>query len=94
MKRFFTATGCMLLTVALLVVASGPALAKSLTVGVSWSNFQEERWKTDEAAIKNQLKKLGATYISADAQADSTKQIADVENLIAFLTSSQRGITR
>ena len=21
-------------------------------VGVSWSNFQEERWKTDEAAIK------------------------------------------
>ena len=22
------------------------------TVGVSWSNFQEERWKTDEAAIK------------------------------------------
>ena len=23
-----------------------------VTVGVSWSNFQEERWKTDEAAIK------------------------------------------
>jgi D-xylose transport system substrate-binding protein len=73
----------MLIVVALLTVAGGPALAKSLTVGVSWSNFQEERWKTDEAAIKNQLKKLGAEYISADAQADSTKQIADVENLIA-----------
>ena len=24
-------------------------------VGVSWSNFQEERWKTDEAAIKSAL---------------------------------------
>ncbi len=83
MKRCFTGIGCMLIAVALLVVASGPALAKSLTVGVSWSNFQEERWKTDEAAIKNQLKKLGAKYISADAQADSTKQIADVENLIS-----------
>jgi len=36
-------------------------------VGVSWSNFQEERWKTDEAAIKAQLEKLGAKYISAEA---------------------------
>ena len=26
-----------------------------MTVGVSWSNFQEERWKTDEAAIKGAL---------------------------------------
>jgi D-xylose transport system substrate-binding protein len=26
-----------------------------VTVGVSWSNFQEERWKTDEAAIKAEL---------------------------------------
>ena len=24
-------------------------------IGVSWSNFQEERWKTDEAAIKAAL---------------------------------------
>ena len=23
-----------------------------VTVGVSWSDFQEERWKTDEAAMK------------------------------------------
>jgi ABC-type xylose transport system substrate-binding protein len=44
-------------------------LAKDITVGVSWSNFQEERWKTDEAAIKSVLDKAGAKYISADAQA-------------------------
>jgi D-xylose transport system substrate-binding protein len=68
---------------AVVIATGGTAWAKALTVGVSWSNFQEERWKTDEAAIKAQLEKLGAKYISADAQADSTKQIADVENLIA-----------
>jgi len=59
------------------------AMAKDLTVGVSWSNFQEERWKTDEAAIKSVLDKAGAKYISADAQANPTKQLADVEDLIA-----------
>ena len=36
-------------------VVSFAAMAKDLTVGVSWSNFQEERWKTDEAAIKAAL---------------------------------------
>ncbi len=59
------------------------AMAKDITVGVSWSNFQEERWKTDEAAIKQVLDKAGAKYISADAQANPTKQLADVEDLIA-----------
>ena len=55
----------------------------SVTVGVSWSNFQEERWKTDEAAIKGALEAAGAAYVSADAQSSSAKQLADVESLIA-----------
>lgn len=59
------------------------ASAADLVVGVSWSNFQEERWKTDEAAIKAALEKAGATYISADAQSSTAKQLSDVENLIA-----------
>ena len=59
------------------------AMAKDLTVGVSWSNFQEERWKTDEAAIKAVLDKAGAKYISADAQASPAKQLTDVESLIS-----------
>ena len=54
-----------------------------ITVGVSWSNFQEERWKTDEAAIKAALEAAGANYVSADAQSSSAKQLADVESLIA-----------
>ena len=54
-----------------------------ITVGVSWSNFQEERWKTDEAAIKSALEAAGATYLSSDAQSSSAKQLSDVESLIA-----------
>ena len=59
------------------------AMAKDVTVGVSWSNFQEERWKTDEAAIKQILDKAGAKYISADAQGSPSKQLTDVESLIS-----------
>ncbi|MXQ07130.1 D-xylose ABC transporter substrate-binding protein [Alphaproteobacteria bacterium GH1-50] len=64
---------------------TSPAFAgsHSVTVGVSWSNFQEERWKTDEAAIKSALEAAGASYVSADAQSSSSKQLSDVESLIA-----------
>src|SRR5690606_5923357 len=68
------------------VLASGlasTAIAQDLTVGVSWSNFQEERWKTDEAAIQAALEAAGARYISADAQSSSSKQLSDIESLIA-----------
>ena len=63
------------------LVASGAAQAQ--LVGVSWSNFQEERWKTDEAAIKAELAKRGAKYVSADAGGSPEKQLADVDGLIA-----------
>ena len=66
---------------ALLASASGLSLAQ--VVGVSWSNFQEERWKTDERAIKDQLTKLGASYVSADAGGSPEKQLADIDGLIA-----------
>ncbi|WP_244542836.1 D-xylose ABC transporter substrate-binding protein [Devosia crocina] len=52
-------------------------------VGVSWNNFQEERWKTDEAAIRAVLDEAGASYISADAQSSASKQLTDIESLIA-----------
>src|SRR5262245_66326886 len=66
---------------ALAVAASGACA--QLTVGVSWSNFQEERWKTDEAAMKAQLEKLGAKYVSADAGGSPEKQLGDIEGLMA-----------
>ncbi|HSK39987.1 MAG TPA: D-xylose ABC transporter substrate-binding protein [Arenibaculum sp.] len=61
----------------------GMAHAQNGTVGVSWSNFQEERWKTDEAAIQSRLEELGYDYISADAQSSAAKQLSDIEALIA-----------
>jgi len=62
---------------------STAALAEGKTIGVSWSNFQEERWKTDEAAIKAQIEADGNKYISADAQSSASKQLTDVESLIS-----------
>lgn len=62
---------------------STTAYSQDMTVGVSWSNFQEERWKTDEKAIKDTLEAAGAKYVSADAQSSSAKQLSDIESLIA-----------
>lgn len=80
MKKFIS----VLLTTAAIAVASGSiASAKDKIIGVSWSNFQEERWKTDEAAMKAAIAANGDKYISADAQASASKQLSDVESLIA-----------
>jgi D-xylose transport system substrate-binding protein len=65
-----------------LAMVAGSSFAQ-LVVGVSWSNFQEERWKTDEAAIKGELAKSKSTYASADAGGSPEKQLADVDGLIA-----------
>jgi D-xylose transport system substrate-binding protein len=59
------------------------AQAKGKVIGVSWSNFQEERWKTDEAAMKAAIAAAGDKYISADAQSSAQKQLTDIESLIA-----------
>jgi len=63
------------------IAAGTPVRAQ--VIGVSWSNFQEERWKTDEAAIKAAIAAGGGTYVSADAQSSAAKQVADIEALIA-----------
>ncbi|HXL31720.1 MAG TPA: D-xylose ABC transporter substrate-binding protein [Bradyrhizobium sp.] len=65
-----------------LLAANGALAAGKPVIGVSWSNFQEERWKTDEAAIKAAIEKAGGSYISADAQSNPGKQLTDIESLI------------
>ena len=59
----------------------GTASAETV-VGVSWFKFADERWKIDEAGIKDALEAAGAKYISADANFSAEKSIADIENLI------------
>jgi D-xylose transport system substrate-binding protein len=76
------ATAC-LAAAALSLSFVASADAKGKIIGVSWSNFQEERWKTDEAAIKAALLASGDKYISADAQSSAQKQLTDIESLIA-----------
>jgi D-xylose transport system substrate-binding protein len=54
-----------------------------ITVGVSWNNYNEERWaRWDEPAIKAALDAAGAAYISTDAGSSAEQQLADVEQLI------------
>src|SRR5229473_817385 len=64
----------------------GPLHAKQqgCMVGVSWNNFQEERWaRWDEPAIKAALAAGGATYISNDAKSSAETQASNVENLMS-----------
>ena len=75
--------GILLAGAASAALFAGAAVAKDKVIGVSWSNFQEERWKTDEAAMKAAIEANGDKYISADAQLSAAKQLSDVESLIA-----------
>jgi D-xylose transport system substrate-binding protein len=63
---------------------AAPSQQAGCIVGVSWNNFQEERWaKWDEPAIKAALDAGGATYISNDAKSSAETQASNVENLIS-----------
>jgi D-xylose transport system substrate-binding protein len=78
-----TITKLLMAGAATFAITTGSAFAEGKTIGVSWSNFQEERWKTDEAAMKGAIEANGDKYVSADAQLSASKQLSDVEALIA-----------
>ena len=80
MRKLATA---LLAGAALSISVVAVAEAKGKVIGVSWSNFQEERWKTDEAAMKAAIAAAGDKYVSADAQSSAQKQLTDIESLIA-----------
>jgi D-xylose transport system substrate-binding protein len=79
MRKFATA---MLAGIAMTFAFAASASAEGKTICVSWKTFQEERWKTDEAAIKAVVEAAGDKFISADAQTSAQKQAADIEGLI------------
>jgi D-xylose transport system substrate-binding protein len=70
-------------TTAATAAASATAAAGGCTVGVSWNNYQEERWaKWDEPAIKAAVQAGGGTYVANDAKSSAATQTTNVENLI------------
>ncbi|WP_421692819.1 substrate-binding domain-containing protein [Aestuariivirga sp.] len=78
-RKFLTvAAGALMLGLSTL-----SAEAAGKTIAVSWKTFQEERWKTDEAAIKAVVEAAGDKYVSTDAQGSAQKQAADIESLIS-----------
>jgi D-xylose transport system substrate-binding protein len=58
--------------------------AEEFVIGVSWNNYNEERWaKWDEPDMKAAIEAGGGTYISTDAGSSAEQQVSDVEQLIA-----------
>lgn len=63
---------------------TAPTVAAACTVGVSWNNYQEERWaKWDEPAIKAAIAAGGGKYVSNDAKSSAETQATNVDNLIS-----------
>src|SRR5438034_8915874 len=63
---------------------AGGSAAAACTVGVSWNNYQEERWaKWDEPAMKDAISKGGGKYVSNDAKSSAETQASNVDNLIS-----------
>jgi D-xylose transport system substrate-binding protein len=64
--------------------AAGGGAGGDCVVGVSWNNYQEERWaKWDEPALIAAIEAGGGTYISNDAKSSAETQASNVENLIS-----------
>ena len=63
---------------------SGGGGGGECVVGVSWNNYQEERWaKWDEPALKEAIEAGGGSYVSNDAKSSAETQASNVENLIS-----------
>jgi D-xylose transport system substrate-binding protein len=53
------------------------------TVGVSWNNYSQERWKkADEPAMQKAIAAKGGKYIRADANDKAEQQLTDIDSLI------------
>src|SRR4029079_890540 len=57
--------------------------ATGCTVGVSWNNYSQERWKkADEPAMQKAIKAGGCPYTRADANDKAEQQLTDIDSLI------------
>jgi D-xylose transport system substrate-binding protein len=63
--------------------ASAGASQKACLIGVSWNDYDQERWKkADEPAIKKAIAAAGGTYTRTDAKKSSEQQLTDIDNLL------------
>jgi D-xylose transport system substrate-binding protein len=63
--------------------SGGTAGGSGCTVGVSWNNYSQERWKkADEPAMQKAIAAKGGKYIRADANDKAEQQTTDIANLI------------
>jgi D-xylose transport system substrate-binding protein len=70
--------------VAAALVGPGAAVAQDQPIiGVSWNNYNEERWLNwDEPAIKAVVEAAGAKYVPTDAKSSPDQQLNDIDQLI------------
>jgi D-xylose transport system substrate-binding protein len=71
-----------ILAVVALGAFSSAAAAEGKKIGVSWSNFQEPRWKFDAAAMRSSIQRDGNQYVTANAEASAEKQLNDIRTMI------------
>jgi D-xylose transport system substrate-binding protein len=71
-----------ILAVVALGAFSSAAAAEGKKIGVSWSNFQEPRWKFDAAAMRSSIQRDGNQYVTANAEASAEKQMNDIRTMI------------
>lgn len=63
--------------------SAGGSAGAGCKVGVSWNNYDQERWKkADEPAIKAAVEAAGGTYVKTDARDSSEQQLTDIDSLI------------
>ena len=72
--------------VAAVLAASGASAALAAdgpTIGMSWANYQEERWKIDEAGLSERVAELDGELLTSDARSSSSQQASDIEGLLS-----------
>jgi D-xylose transport system substrate-binding protein len=63
--------------------SGGAAGGSGCTVGVSWNNYSQERWKkADEPAMVKAIQAKGGKYIRADANDKAEQQLTDIDSLM------------
>lgn len=63
--------------------ATQPPAAKTLTIAYSQAELVNAWRVTNQKDMEAQVVKIGAKFITADANQDPSKQLADVENMLA-----------